>query len=76
TVDAVMTAARVWHNRKAVVGRALKTLSYDRFLQLQQQLALLDGMAKGQASGNVWDELANIFLLLGGAPVITGTRFN
>ncbi len=71
-ISAVLTRHRVWANRKAPVGAALKRLSPDRCRRLLRQCASLDWLCKGQAAGNAWDELLQLTLQLAGNTALSG----
>lgn len=65
-IDAVMGSARVWFNRKAVVGKALRVHTYEGLVRLLEQLTVVDSIAKHQQEGNAWNALEDIFLVLAG----------
>lgn len=69
SIDAVLQSHRVWSNRKALVGKVLKNIDYSTLTRIHQRLVLIDRMAKGSASGNPWDEMANLLLNLTGQQV-------
>jgi len=61
--------ARVWQNRRAVVGKALRRFPYSGWLALLRCAARIDRVIKGQASGDRWLELERLLLATGGFPV-------
>ncbi len=67
--DAAMQAARVWGNRKALVGKALRSHSPSTFGHLQQQVARADQMFKGIGRGDAWLLIEDVVLALAGKPV-------
>jgi DNA polymerase-3 subunit delta len=71
-IAGVLSRHRVWANRKAPVGTALKRLSHASCRQLLRQCASLERVCKGQAAGNAWDELVQLILQLAGHPVLSG----
>ena len=70
-IAGVLSRHRVWANRKAPVGAALKRLSHASCRQLLRKCASLDRLCKGQAAGNAWDELVQLTLQLAGHPVLS-----
>jgi DNA polymerase-3 subunit delta len=71
-ISGVLSRHRVWANRKAPVGAALKRLSQDKCRRLLRQCASVDRLCKGQAAGNAWDELLQLTLQLAGNPALSG----
>jgi DNA polymerase-3 subunit delta len=67
-VEQVVDQARVWAKRKAPVTAALKRHSPARWQVMLQRAARIDRIIKGQETGNVWDELLQLCLM------ITGTQ--
>jgi DNA polymerase-3 subunit delta len=65
-ISSVLGRHRVWANRKALVGAALKRLPHASCKQLMRQCASLDRVCKGQAAGNAWDELLQLTLQMAG----------
>ncbi|MFA7592528.1 MAG: DNA polymerase III subunit delta [Thiohalobacteraceae bacterium] len=65
----VMARHRVWKARQGPIGKALTRHRLDTWLDLLRRCAHLDQMVKGQAPGNVWDELVQLCLLLAGRPL-------
>jgi DNA polymerase-3 subunit delta len=65
-VPGVLSQFHVWPNRKAIVGAALKRLQPGECYTMLRQCAQLDRVCKGQAAGNVWDELLQLSLKLAG----------
>jgi DNA polymerase-3 subunit delta len=70
-VNAILQSARVWYNRKQVVGSALQRLSSDTVWQLLEQARRVDQAGKGMLTANPWDELSMLLLGLAGKPVAT-----
>ncbi len=70
-ISAVLGRHRVWANRKAQVGAALKRLPQASCKRLLRQCASLDRLCKGQAAGNAWDELLQLTLQMAGNPALS-----
>jgi DNA polymerase-3 subunit delta len=62
----VLARFRVWQSRTAVFSRALQRQSLTACNRLLRRCALIDRIIKGQAAGNVWDELLQLTLWLAG----------
>jgi len=58
--------SRVWQNRRAVMGKALRRFPYPGWLGLLKRAARLDRIIKGQAPGDRWLELERLLLATGG----------
>lgn len=71
-VGQVIKAARIWQSRQAVVGSALARHRPAIWQDLLTSCVRIDRIAKGQAKGNVWDELIQLTLHLAGSPVRGG----
>lgn len=65
--DQVMGAERVWEKRKPYVRKGLQRHNATRWQQLLRRCSYIDRMIKGQATGNPWDELLELTLLMAGA---------
>lgn len=72
--DHALQARRVWDKRKPLMKAALRRLSAGRCRALLLQAGEVDLMAKGQRSGNVWDELLQLSLGFAGAAVLNPPR--
>jgi len=57
---------RVWGKRKGPVKAALQRHNRMRWQQMLRRAARLDRVIKGAASGNAWDELLQLTLLMAG----------
>ncbi len=64
--NAIISAARVWFNRKRAVAAALSRLDSASIRQLLDKARLTDQAIKGMNSLNPWDELSLILLTLAG----------
>lgn len=71
-VDAALNAARVWSNRKSLVGRAAQRLGRaSRAYELLAVAAVTDAAVKGQGPGDPWGCLRALLLALShGGPVM------
>jgi len=65
-VDQVMTQMRVWQKRKPLIKKALMRTGPRKWQALLCNAAHADQVIKGQATGNVWDELLQLCLSLAG----------
>ncbi len=65
-VEQVLAKHRVWDKRKALVRSGLKRHSLPQWQAMLKRCAEVDGMIKGGRPGNVWDELLQLSLWLGG----------
>jgi len=54
----------VWQNRQAGVRSAARRLDTRRLYQAFKQLALIDRQSKGRASGNPWQALDDLLMML------------
>ena len=68
-VDQVMTQARVWQRRKLLTRKALMRHGPKRWQAFVCAAAHADKVLKGQAPGNVWDELLQLCLAVAGTGV-------
>ncbi len=66
SVEQCLAKARVWEKRKPLVRTGLKRHNAASWQRMVQQCAALDAMIKGGRPGNVWDELLDLSLRLGG----------
>lgn len=73
-VEQVVEQARVWAKRKVVVTAALKRHSPARWQAMLQLAARIDRMIKGQETGNVWDELLQLCLMITGTQLMRARR--
>jgi DNA polymerase III delta subunit len=58
--------ARVWGKRQAALERAVTRVAPPTNASLLVALARLDALAKGIGTGNAWDELETLALMLAG----------
>lgn len=65
-----LAQAGVWEKRRPLVKQALARHTAARWRGLLRDVAALDGVVKGAAVGNAWDELLQLALLIAGKPVI------
>jgi DNA polymerase-3 subunit delta len=63
-IDGVL--ARVWGKRKGPVRAGLQRHNRARWQQMLRRAARLDRVVKGAATGNAWDELLQLGLLIAG----------
>lgn len=70
SLDAVMGQHRVWDKRKAAVRAGLKRYNLRRWQQLLRRAGRIDRMIKGAESGNPWDELLQLALLVAGVRTV------
>jgi len=66
SLSATLARHRVWEKRKALFGAALKRHRRQQWLQLLAHCARLDQVIKGARSGQLWDELLQLSLLIAG----------
>ena len=57
---------RVWDRRKALVGQAAQRLKPAALQAMLVRASRLDRVIKGKVTGNVWDELLQLSLMLAG----------
>lgn len=72
--EQVVAAARVWPKRVPVVTAAIKRHPAQRWQAFLQLTARIDRMVKGQETGNVWDELVQLCLLMAGIRLFSVSR--
>jgi DNA polymerase-3 subunit delta len=72
-IEQVIAGARVWPKRKALVAAALHRHPVDTWLGMLQQAARLDRLVKGMRTGNVWDELLQLYLRVAGTRLFAAT---
>jgi DNA polymerase-3 subunit delta len=60
--------ARVWQNRRSLVGQALRRQPLAAWLGFLRRAARLDRVIKGQAPGDRWLELERLLLAICGVP--------
>jgi len=70
SVDAVMEQQRVWNKRKAPVRAGLQRHNLKRWQLLLRRAGRIDRMIKGIESGNPWDELLQLALLMAGVRTV------
>ncbi len=63
--DQVMRNQRVWEKRKPLIKKGLRR-SPRQWWYLLHRAGQIDRMIKGQATGNVWDELLQLGLMMAG----------
>lgn len=63
--DQVMRSQRVWEKRKPLIKKGLRR-SPRQWWVLLHRAGQIDRMIKGQATGNVWDELLQLALMMAG----------
>jgi len=71
--DQVMRNQRVWDKRKPLIKRGLRR-SPRQWWYLLYRAGQIDRMIKGQATGNVWDELLELSLMLSGVRLHPGIK--
>ncbi len=71
SMDEVLS--RVWGKRKGPVKAGLQRHNCVRWQQMLRRAARLDRVIKGAASGNAWDELLQLTLLMAGMPLFRAT---
>jgi DNA polymerase-3 subunit delta len=60
---------RIWDKRQPLVEQALKRHPLERWRALLRRCARIDRITKGQAAGNVWDELIQLSVMMAGTGV-------
>jgi DNA polymerase-3 subunit delta len=70
-LDQVIAKYRVWPKRKPLVTAGLRRHNSMAWLDMLQRAARLDLMIKGRKTGNVWDELLQLCLLMAGVSLFT-----
>ena len=73
-IGQVLAKYRVWDNRKPLIQSGLKCHSLTEWQAMLQQAGAIDAMVKGRKTGNVWDELLELSLWLGGMRLHAGSR--
>ena len=73
-LDQVITKYRVWPKRKPLVTAALRRHNNQAWLNMLQRAARLDLMIKGRKTGNVWDELLQLCLLMAGVTLFRSSQ--
>lgn len=61
----------LWNSQQSLVRSAASRLSLDQAREILIDIARLDWIAKGQAKGNVWQEILAVALKVGGINTIT-----
>lgn len=74
--DVAFREAGVWQNRRPLLQLALSRHNELTWINMLARTAHLDRMIKGRESGDVWNELAELCIMLGGdgSPSIPETR--
>jgi len=73
-LEQVLAKWRVWDKRKPLVRAGLQRHKLGQWQSMLRRAAELDAMVKGRRTGNVWDELLELSLLLGGLQLHPGVR--
>jgi DNA polymerase-3 subunit delta len=71
SIPGVLARYRVWDNRKALVGNALKRLQPAQCNDMLRHCARIDRISKGRGTGNAWDELLQLTLKLAGRQILS-----
>jgi DNA polymerase-3 subunit delta len=66
SASSAVRGARVWGKRQAALERAVTRVAPPTIASLLVALARLDALAKGIGTGNAWDELETLALMLAG----------
>ncbi|WP_144393073.1 DNA polymerase III subunit delta [Pleionea sediminis] len=62
----VIKEYRVWSSRSRLINQALSRVPFRVWAGLVTRCSHLDKLSKGQAEGNVWDEILTCLMLMGG----------
>ena len=74
-LDQVIAKHRVWPKRKPLVTAGLRRHNNSQaWLTMLQRAARLDLMIKGRKTGNVWDELLQLCLMMAGVTLFRTNR--
>jgi len=73
-VEQAISKARVWDKRKPLVRSALQRHRVIVWQRMLQRCGVVDSMIKGGQIGNVWDEMLDLSLWLGGLRVLPNSR--
>jgi len=73
-VARALAGARVWDQRKRLLGGAAQRLDPAACRALLRHCARIDRMCKGQAPGSPWDELLQLVLKLSGIDLLPDTN--
>lgn len=83
SLHALFAKHRVWDKRKPLFEKALSRHSAARWRQILRRCGTVDRVIKGRETGNTWDELVDLALLIGGTmppgsrkPAVGGGRVN
>ncbi|NVK22130.1 MAG: DNA polymerase III subunit delta [Kangiellaceae bacterium] len=60
----IMQSQRVWPKRQKVLQAAMRSPNPKKWYALLQRLTFIDKSVKGQAEGDVWQELAQVICLI------------
>jgi len=66
SLSAQLARLRVWDKRKPMVSAGVQRLSQPALRAMLARSARLDRVIKGKATGNVWDELLQLALMMAG----------
>lgn len=69
SAERVMGQYRVWAKRKPYIQKGLQRHNLKRWQTLLRRAARIDRLIKGQETGNVWDELIELVILMAGGRV-------
>ncbi|MFQ5488684.1 MAG: DNA polymerase III subunit delta [Gammaproteobacteria bacterium] len=69
-LEQVLARQRVWEKRKPLLRQALQRHDRRRWQHLLRRAAHLDRLIKGQAAGNIWDELLQLSLEVAGISIL------
>lgn len=72
TLQGLLRFDKAWSRRQGLVERALRRHGKETWWRMLQGAARLDLVAKGQASGNIWDELLQLSLMIAGVRPLRG----
>lgn len=64
--DQALQRAGIWKRREPIIRQALRRLKMPQLEQCLRQAQRVDALAKGQAQGSAWDEIASLVMLLAG----------
>ena len=66
SLSSQLTRLRIWDKRKPMVSGAIQRLRQPALRAMLARAARLDRVIKGKATGNVWDELLQLALMMAG----------
>ncbi|WP_455210746.1 DNA polymerase III subunit delta [Kaarinaea lacus] len=73
-LDQVIAKYRVWPKRKPLVSAGLRRHNSQAWLTMLRRAARLDLMIKGRKTGNVWDELLQLCLIMAGVTLFAPSQ--